>query len=143
MILGSSVIDASVDADVRRSERALYDAMVARDFAALERTLAPDLVYVHSTAVTESRAEYLAGVARGLYEYESIESHDVRLRGDESFALQDGICDMRVGAAGKPAEMIHLLFVLVWRKSPTGWQLLHRHATRMDAGRGAMMASPR
>jgi ketosteroid isomerase-like protein len=126
---------------VRRTERALYDAMVARDLAALERALAPDLVYVHSTAVAESRAEYLAGVARGLYEYESIESRDVRLRGDASIVLQDGICDMRVGAAGKPAEMIHLMFVLVWTKAPTGWQLLHRHATRMPGG--GVESSPR
>jgi len=138
------VVDANTYADVRLAERALYDAMVARDFVAFERLLASDLVYVHSTAVAENRAQYLAGVAGGLYEYESIESRNVRLRGDGSTVLQDGICDMRVGAAGKPAAVIHLLFVLVWRKSPSGWQLLHRHATRMpDAGPVALEPLPR
>lgn len=138
------MIDPGTQAEVRRAERALYDAMVARDFAALERLLAPDLVYVHSTAVAESRTEYLAGVARGLYEYESVDSRGVRVRGVGSIVLMDGICDMRVGAKGLPPQMIHLLFVLVWSRAPSGWQLLHRHATRMaGAGSGAAEHSQR
>ena len=116
---------------VRQAERALYDAMIVRDFARLERLLAPDLVYVHSTGVAESRASYLAGVSRGWYEYEQIDSRDVKVRGNGAIMLQDGICDMRVGAKGTPATLIHLQFVLVWTRSPTGWQLLHRHATRL------------
>ena len=128
---------------MRRAERALYDAMVACDFAAFERLLAPDLVYVHSTAVTESRAEYLAGVSQGQYEYASVDSREVRIRGDGAIVLMDGVCDMRVGAKGHTPQMIHLLFVLVWSKTPSGWQLLHRHATRMaDAGGGAKKDSP-
>jgi len=126
------VADPNAEADVRRAERALYDAMVARDFAAFERLLAPDLVYVHSTAVAETRAQYLAGVEQGLYEYDSVASRAVRLRGDGSILLEDGICDMRVGTRGQAPQMIHLRFVLVWRHAPSGWQLLHRHATRMD-----------
>lgn len=138
------MIDPGTEAEVRRAERALYDAMVARDFAAFERLLAPDLVYVHSTAVAESRAEYLAGVAQGLYEYESVASRGVRVRGDGAIVLMDGVCDMRVGAKGQAPQVIHLLFVLVWSKTPSGWRLLHRHATRMpDAGSGAVEGSPR
>ena len=120
-----------MSADVRRAERALYDAMVAKDFAALRRILAPDLVYVHSTAVAESRDEYLAGVDQGLYEYASVESRDVRVRVHDTIALVDGICDMEVGARGEPKALIHLLFVLVWRRDQGEWRLVHRHATRM------------
>ena len=132
------MIEPGVEAAVRAAERALYDAMVARDFDALGRLLAPDLVYVHSTAVAETRDQYLAGVAQGLYEYASVRSRDVRLRGNDGTVLEDGICDMKVGARGTPAVSIHLVFVLVWTKSEHGWQLLHRHATRMpDAARVA------
>jgi len=123
----------TVRREVRCAERALYDAMIARDFAALERILAPDLAYVHSTAVTESREQYLAGVARGLYEYEHIETPDARVRVHGQVALIDGVCDMRVGVAGAPKESIRLLFVLVWRKTGDGWRLVHRHATRIAA----------
>jgi ketosteroid isomerase-like protein len=123
----------TVRREVRCAERALYDAMIARDFAALEGILAPDLAYVHSTAVTEGKEQYLAGVARGLYEYERIETPEARVRVHGQVALIDGVCDMRVGAAGSPKESIRLLFVLVWRHGSDGWRLVHRHATRIAA----------
>ncbi len=122
--------DATVQ-QVLQSERELYRAMIAKDYAALERVLSPDLVYVHSTAVAESREEYLAGVAKGLYEYESISTRDAQVRVHGTVALIDGICDMRVGAGGKPGKLVHLLTVLVWVHVGDTWRLEHRHATRM------------
>jgi len=119
--------------EVLLAERALYRAMIDKDFAALERILAPNLVYAHSTAVAETKQEYLAGVAAGLYDYESIVSHDVRVRVHAPVALIDGVCDMRVGARGQPKDLIHLLFVLVWAKADGAWRLEHRHAIRIPA----------
>ena len=124
---------SEIDAEVRQAERALYSAMTSRDRAALARLLAPDLAYVHSTAVSETRAQYLAGVEEGLYEYASVSSRGTRVRGDGAFAMIDGVCDMEVGARGGPKALIHLLFVLVWRRTADGWKLVHRHATRMPA----------
>ena len=63
------------------------------------------------------RDEYLAGVADGLYEYESVTSRDTRVRIHGDVAFIDGICDMRVGAKGGRAVLIHLLFVLAWVRS--------------------------
>jgi Domain of unknown function (DUF4440) len=114
-------------------EQALYRAMIANDHAALDRILSPRLVYVHSTAVAESKEAYLAGVAKGLYEYESIDTRDPRVRVHGAVALTDGICDMRVGMRGKPKDLIHLLFVLVWVRDGAEWRLEHRHATRIAA----------
>ena len=56
--------DATVQ-QILEAERDLYRAMIAQDFAALERILAPDLVYVHSTAVAETKQEYLQGRGQG------------------------------------------------------------------------------
>jgi ketosteroid isomerase-like protein len=125
------VSDVAAVKDVLRAEQDLYRAMVAHDRAALHRMLAPDVVYVHSTAVAESRDEYLAGVAAGRYEYESVRSRDTRVRIHGETAFIDGICDMRVGARGRPATLIHLLFVLAWQRSGGAWRLVHRHAVRM------------
>ncbi len=124
------------DATVQRvlhAERDLYRAMIAQDFAALERILSPDLVYVHSTAVAETKQEYLQGVAQGLYEYEDITTRETRVRVRGDVALIDGICDMRVGKGKQPKDLIHLLFVLVWVRDGDAWRLEHRHATRMPA----------
>ena len=123
--------DQATVQQILQAERALYQAMIAKDCTALERILAPDLVYVHSTAVAESKAEYLAGVAKGAYEYEGIATRDTRVRVYSTVTLIDGICDMRVGVAGQPKDLIHLLFVLVWVRDGAAWRLGHRHATRV------------
>ena len=117
--------------EVLQAEQDLYRAMVARDFVALRDILARDLVYVHSTAVAETREQYLAGVAAGLYEYASVASRRTRVRVYGGAALSDGVCDMRVGAHGRAPELIHLLFLLVWSRQEGRWRLVHRHATRM------------
>jgi hypothetical protein len=123
--------DDRVVMEVLGAEQELYRAMIAPDFSALERILSPEVVYVHSTSVAETRAEYLAGVAKGLYDYESIASREVRVRIHGAVAIEDGICAMRVGAAGKARDLINLLFVLVWVRERDAWRLVHRHATRM------------
>ena len=125
--------DEAMVNEVLLAERALYRAMVDKDFALLDRILSPDLVYAHSTAVAETKQEYLASVAAGLYDYESIVSHDAHVRVHAPVALIDGVCDMRVGARGQPKDLIHLLFVLVWAKADGAWRLEHRHAIRIPA----------
>jgi ketosteroid isomerase-like protein len=105
--------------------------MVADDREALAGLVAEDAVYVHSTAVAESRDEYFEGLDQGLYEYEAVSSRDVRVRIYGDSALTDGICDMRVGAHGGAAVLIHLMYVLAWVRRGGRWRLVHRHATRM------------
>jgi ketosteroid isomerase-like protein len=121
----------SAEDEVRAAEAALYRAMIAQDFAALRRLLADDLVYIHSTAVAESKDAYLAGVADGLYDYATIESRDVTIRIDGSTAVQTGTVAMAVSARGQPKQPTQLLFTLVWTRQPDGWRLAVRQATRI------------
>jgi hypothetical protein len=114
-------------------ERLLYRAQVAGSVADIETMLSADLRYLHSTGVAETRSEYLAGVANGLYEYGRIASRDVRLNVSEDLAIQDGIVDMTVSAHGAAKTLIHLLFCLVWRREGAHWKLLYRQATRIPA----------
>ena len=125
--------DAATESELRELEARLYQAMITQDFAALDRLLADDVVYVHSTAVAESKAEYFAGVRKGLYDYERIESRSVGIRLCGDVAVMNGTVDMSVGARGQRKDLIHLLFVLVWAKRAGDWKLVHRHATRMPA----------
>jgi ketosteroid isomerase-like protein len=126
----SSLRETGADAELRAAEQALYAAMIDKDFPALERILSPDLIYVHSTAVAESKTEYLTGVAKGLYEYERIASRDVAVSIHGKVAIMRGIVDMAVGLTIQPKASISLLFVLVWLKRAGSWQLTYRQATR-------------
>jgi hypothetical protein len=122
---------AAPAAAIGEAEQALYRAMIERDFAALDRLLSPALRYVHSTGVAEGKAQYLEGVANGLYEYGSIASRDVQIRLSDNVAVSTGIVDMSVGARGEPKRMTPLLFVLVWTRKDGAWQLDYRQATRI------------
>lgn len=117
--------------DIAAVEQALYRAMIAQDFAALDAILAEDVVYIHSTAVAETKDGYLAGVKDGLYEYETIESSDVTVRFYDDVAVQTGKVRMVVGERGQPKAPIDLLFTLVWKRVPRGWRLWQRQATRI------------
>jgi ketosteroid isomerase-like protein len=117
--------------EVRAAELALYRAMIAQDFAALRALLADDLVYIHSTAVTETKDGYLAGVADGLYDYATIESRDVATRVDGTIAVQTGTVAMSVSARGEPKQPTQLLFTLAWRREANAWRLAVRQATRI------------
>ena len=118
-------------AAVAAAEQSLYRAMIAQDFAALRKLLADDVVYIHSTAVAESKDAYLDGVRDGLYDYAAIDSHDVTLRLLGDVAMQTGTVVMSVGARAEPKAPITLLFTLVWKHEPPGWRLWHRQATRV------------
>lgn len=122
-----------VETEIRAAEAALYRAMIAKDFGALEKILASDLVYVHSTAVSETKREYLDGVAKGLYEYQSIASRNVKISTHGGVVVMSGIVDMSVGETGQPKNMTHLLFVLIWIRQANAWQLEYRQATRIFA----------
>ena len=129
--MGTGARDPIVEGHIRDLEGSLYQAMIKRDFAALDSLLADDGVYVHSTAVAESKAEYVAGVKEGLYEYHRIASREVKVRRYGDVAVVDGIVEMSVSARGGVRERIQLLFVLIWAKQAGTWRLVHRHATRM------------
>ena len=116
---------------VTEAERALYRAMIAQDFATLDALLAEDVVYIHSTAVAETKEGYLRGVRDGLYDYAAIASSDVTLRHHGDVAIQTGTVRMDVGARGTPPTPTTLLFTLVWKREQLGWRLWQRQATRV------------
>jgi hypothetical protein len=120
---------------VMYSERALYRAQIAGSIDRIEPLLGPDLVYIHSTGVAESKEEYLAGVGYGLYEYGMIESRNARLQLFDDVAVMNGIVDMTVSAHGAAKELIHLLFCLVWVRQNDAWLLDFRQATRMPSAK--------
>jgi len=118
------------DIEIRAAEAALYRAMIGKDIAALDKILADDVCYIHSPGFAESKSEYLAGVKKGLYDYEAITSRNVTMKLLGDTAIMHGIAEMKVSETGKPRDLLNLLFTLVWIRDGA-WRLLLRQATRM------------
>ncbi len=118
------------DIEIRAAEAALYRAMIAKDIAALDQILADDVCYIHSPGFAEDKSEYLAGVKKGLYDYEAITSRNVTIKQVGDIAIMHGIAEMKVSETGKPRDLLHLLFTLVWIRDGA-WRLFLRQATRV------------
>jgi hypothetical protein len=118
---------------IAERENALYRAMLAFDYAALDGLLSDEVRYIHSTAVVETKAEYFVGLRRGLYEYGAIEILGGQTCMFDGVAMTTGVMDMLVGAHGSGKGRIRLRHVLVWRLEAGIWRLLLRQATRIPA----------
>lgn len=123
--------EMKTQAAITRREDALFAAMVAMDFQALDGLLAADLSYVHSTGVVETKAEYLAALPRGLYEYGAITRLNGFTQMFDGVAITRGMIEMVVGAGGSAKGMIRLQHALVWVAQGGQWRLSLRQATRI------------
>ena len=117
--------------DIIATEKALYRAMIDADTEALAALLAPDLAYIHSDGVLESRRRYLAQVKKGFYRYERISGRRVKTERAGGMVLRRGTLVMDVATGGGPMTTVTLHHTLAWRRVGRGWQLLLRQATRI------------
>lgn len=111
---GSSVLAAEDDR---------FAAMVAADAAAMRRSFAPDLEYVHSSGQVEDREQLIASITGGRLRYMAVEpaGRQVVMLG-ETAALVRGHGLFRVRAGESPLELqIRYLAVYVIRDG--SWQL--------------------
>src|SRR4051794_7486828 len=116
--------------DIRATESALYAAMVAKDFAALDRLLSAETVFVHSTGKIETKAQYLEALGRGVYIYEGFTSRDPVVTVSGDMAMLCGYLDM-AAAGGGVRRVMHLYVALVFVRRDARWQLRLRQATRL------------
>ena len=117
MIAGAKAAecDGAITADeALKAEDARYAAQTKSDFDALERLYGDDLVYVHSTAVVDSKASYIERQRSGLH-YRVMRPSDVKVRVFGCLAIITGRGDYEVTQDGKDSSP-HLLFTAVWAK---------------------------
>ncbi len=121
VLFAASVSLAAADpkADVLAAMESWKQAVLTKDAAALDRLLHPDLLYSHSDGKTQTKADIL----KSLPNTQSIKFGEstVRIYGDT--ALVKGTIDF---------DATHLSILQVWLKGPKGWQLVARHATKLN-----------
>jgi ketosteroid isomerase-like protein len=100
-----------------------YAAMCGGDFAALERMLHDELLYTHSSGLTDTKATWLASIRSGKGKYKSAVCSDrkVRLVGDT--ALVTGRATIEGEVNGQPLSL-RLVFLNAWTKTPKGWKFI-------------------
>jgi ketosteroid isomerase-like protein len=116
--------------EVRAVEQQRYKAMVDGDFAALDKLLADDLLYVHSSGDVDDKKSLIAGMRSGARRYKKITAEDTRYRADGKLAVVTGRASLEVERDGKP-QSFKVRFTAVYEKSAVGWRLAAWQTTRL------------
>lgn len=123
--------DEAPTAIVARLETDRFAAQQRADTGALERLLAPDLSYAHSSGKVDTRASFIDSIRTTAIHYAVIEPpEDQGIRVYDSTAVVTGHCRMTVGPPGQE-QKIHLRYTDVWVKRAGAWQMVAWQSTRL------------
>jgi len=103
------------------------DAMIHNNAAVLEKLLHDDLTFVHSAGQLERKADVLKSVSTGKNVIVRMEFSDTSVRTYGNTAL----VRCRVDLWHSETNIVHMNVLHAWIKTPAGWQLTARQATRL------------
>jgi ketosteroid isomerase-like protein len=129
---GPSPREDKIAQQVRAVERQRVQALTTNDLAALERLLADDLTYTHSTGAVDSKTTFLASLRSGDAKYETMEHDDLRVRTYGETAVLTGRTRVKVKSRGEDLSL-QLRFTLVYAKRAGRWQMVAWQSTRLPA----------
>jgi ketosteroid isomerase-like protein len=112
---------------VAAAEQAFIDAVIKRDKPALERLLAEDLLYVHSSSKVETKADVLQVVTSGSTLYQSFEFRETTVRQYGDVVITTHKATIKTQQTG----VANLFVTHVWAKHKGSWQLASRQASRL------------
>jgi hypothetical protein len=107
-----------VDADSAR-----FRAMVARDIPALDRLLADELVYVHSSSTRQSKNEHLDDIRAGKATYARIEPREQVPSLYGNTGIIQGVAAFTTGAADRQVASV-LRYTSVYVRRQGRWQMV-------------------
>jgi hypothetical protein len=117
---------ASVEKSVLDAEKAWVAAVMKADKAALDKLLLPELTYTHSSAKTQTKAEFLADVGQTTkYSAIDFEGTKVRQYGNAAVVTHNATI------TSAPAGTSHLYITEVWALEGGRWQMASRQATKI------------
>ncbi|HMF77906.1 MAG TPA: nuclear transport factor 2 family protein [Bryobacteraceae bacterium] len=118
---------ASVKTAVTNAQKEWTAAVLKGDRSTLDKLLAPDLSYTHSSAKTQTKEEFIHDATAGGTTYKSIDFENTKLRqyGDTVVITHAAvITTVQTGVS-------HLYITEVWVLQGGHWQMASRQATKL------------
>jgi hypothetical protein len=112
---------------VLAASQAWTAAVLKADRPALEKLLSPDLSYTHSSAMTQTKEEFIKDATGGGTKYEAIDFEDTKLRQYGNTV----VLTHKATIKSVPAGTSHLYITEVWAEQSGQWQMASRQATKL------------
>ena len=116
------------DQAVRDAMASYAQAMLKSDTAALGKLFGDKIMYSHSNAKLENKAEAIAAVGKDKYAAFDFSDMNVESHGKMAVVRCNVLVKNSTNPAGLKLSVLH-----VWEKSPAGWQMVARQSTRYPA----------
>ena len=120
-------------AQVLAAEDRRYEALLGPDLPVLERLFHDRLSYAHSSGVRDTKAEYLAKIAGGYYDYTRLDHPVDRVDVVGDTVVVSGRMNADLLVQGTP-KTLDVLALAVWTKDSGDWQLLAYASTAIPRG---------
>lgn len=122
--------DAITAEEALRAEDARYTAQTTNDFAAMERMLGHDLVYIHSSAAVDDKGSYIESLRSGTVKYRAMRRSNVKVRTYGCLAIITGNAEFDITAKSENVS-VQLRFHSVWAKRAQSVQFVSWQSTRV------------
>jgi ketosteroid isomerase-like protein len=121
---------ASPEDAVKQAEKDWATGIVKKDPAMLDKVLAPDLTYKHSTGAVDTKESYIAGIKSGKFNYERMDDQDVSVKVYGKVAVLWATANVRALSGGSMSDFrLNMLHIYV--KNKAGWQLVAHQSSRL------------
>lgn len=114
------------------AEDARYAAQTSDDFGSLQKLIGDDLVYIHSSALVDTKASYIDTQKAGTVKYRVMRRSDVKVRTFGCVAIITGLGNFDVTVKGEDLA-VEIRFHSVWAKRDNGLEFISWEATRTPA----------
>lgn len=124
------VFGADADDSIVAAEKNWAKSVVALDFSALEQIYSDDLIYAHSTGVTDTKKEYLDKLKQGKQKYSLIEHETMKTKIFGNAAIAHATVRMK-GISPTEAFDRQLMMIHVWVMQGGKWRMVAHQTTKL------------
>jgi len=111
-------------------DRQRMQAMAAKDIVTLNKLIADDLIYCHSTARIDTKQSLIGNMQSGATVYTGVEPSEVKAEDLGNGVALTGIARINVVSNGKP-NAFSVRFTDVWANRNGQWQMVIWQSTRL------------
>lgn len=122
---------AEGDDAILAAEKNWAKSVMAMDFKALDEIYSDDLIYAHSTGVTETKQQYLDKLKQGTQKYALIEHQNTTIKTFGNSAITHGNVRMKGTGAMGPFDS-KLMMIHVWVMQNGKWRLVAHQTTKLS-----------
>jgi ketosteroid isomerase-like protein len=111
-------------------DRQRMTAMAEKDIATLQKVLADDLIYTHSSARLDTKSSLIGAMESGATVYTAVEPSEVVAQDLGDSVVLTGVAAISVNSSGKP-NSFRVRFTDVYANRDGRWQMVTWQSTRL------------